>query len=66
MLPQQEGQQHEQTPVMDDPQHVDSALPEACLVAREVVDVLSNEQGLVGRGGLSDRLCEGRATLRLY
>ena len=51
---------------MDDPPHVDGALPKAFLVAREVVDVLSNEQGLVGRGGLSDGLCEENATLQLY
>ena len=55
MLFQQEGQQHEEASVVDDPPHVHRAL-QTLLVTGETVDVLSHQQGLVGRGGLPHRL----------
>ena len=58
VLPQQEGEQHEQPAVMDHPPHVYVAL-HAVLVARKPVDPLGNQHGEVTAGGRSDALWGG-------
>ena len=59
VLPQQEGEQHEQPPVVDHPPHVYVAL-HAVLVARKPVDPLGNQHGEVTAGGRSDALWGGQ------
>ena len=57
MLAEQKGQQHQHASVVDHPPHVDGALGQPLLVARELVHVLGHQQGLMGCCGLAHGLC---------
>lgn len=59
VLPQQEGQQHEQPPVVHDPPHVDVPVAEALLVLRKQIHVLGHQQGLMRRRGVAHGVCRG-------
>lgn len=48
MLLQEEGQQHEEASVMNDPPHIHRPILQTLLVAGETVNVLGHQQGLVG------------------
>lgn len=66
VLAEEEGQQHQQSPVMDDPPHVDCALPETILIGGEAVHVLGHQQGLMGRRGLPHSLCREIDSIRVH
>lgn len=60
VLSEEKGQQHEQASIMDHPPHVDGALRQPLLVAREVVHVLGYQQSLMGCCGLPHSLCRNK------
>lgn len=59
ILSKQEWQKHQHASIMDHPPHIYVALGEAFSIRRVTGDVLRNQQGHTGNGGLSHHLCRG-------